>query len=296
MEFPPKDFDHLRELLMMLRQGDKQLDVGKKSLSALIKMVNEPDKVAISNIVELAEITNVSPASITRIAKLLGYKGFNQFQLIFKQRSKIKSDYYSHKVKNLLESKNLPPKEIFRQQMQSTVNNMQHCLNNTTDENIVSAIVLLARKRRIFIFGHKQSSGIANILRYGLSLIRKDVHFLVQGEHGIAVALGQLRKDDLVVIISSSPYSNLTIDITSMAKKEGSQILAITDSVLSPLNDHASVSINVPTEGQYYTNSLAANCIFVESLLSLTAMELGQSAINKILVHEGLLSKFNVNS
>jgi len=296
MEFPPKDFESLREYLMKLRQGEIQLEVGKKSLTAMIYMVNNPDKVAVNNIVELAEITNISPASITRLAKLLGYKGFNQFQNIFKQRSMVKSDYYSQKVTKLMESSNLPPKEIFRQQMQSAYNNMQNCLDNLSDESIVDATMLLARKKRVFVFGHKQSSGIANILRYGLSLIRKEVHFLAQGEHGIAVALGQLRRDDLVVIISSSPYSNLTVDITAMAKKQDCQILAITDSLLSPLNDHASLSINVPTEGQYFTNSLSANCIFIESLLSLTAMELGQSAVNKLLSHESLLSKFNVNS
>ncbi len=296
MDFPPQDFEHLRQLLMMLRHGDIELDIGRKSLKALIAMIDDPDMVAISNIVELAETTKISPASITRLSKLLGYKGFNQFQQVFKQRSKVKSNYYSQKVKNLLESKKLSPIEIFQQQMQSAMNNMQWCLDNLSDESVVSATMLLARKRRVFIFGHKQSSGIANILRYGLSLIRQDVYFLVQGEHGIAVALEQLRKDDLIVIISSSPYSSLTLDIVSMAKKQGSQIFAITDSTLSPLNDHASVSINVPTEGQYYTNSLSANCIFVESLLSLTAMELGQSAINKLLSHEALLSKFNVNS
>ena len=296
MEFPPKDFEQLREYLMKLRQGEIQLEVGKKSLNAMITMINNPDKVAINNIVELAAITKVSPASITRLAKLLGYKGFNQFQNIFKQRSMVKSDYYSQKVTSLMESSNLPPKEIFRQQMQSALENMQNCLESLSDECIVDATMLLARKKRVFVFGHKQSSGIANILRYGLSLIRKEVYFLVQGEHGIAVALGQLRRDDLVVIISSSPYSNLTVDITSMAKRQDCQILAITDSLLSPLNDHASLSINVPTEGQYFTNSLSANCIFIESLLSLTAMELGQSAVNKLLSHESLLSKFNVNS
>jgi DNA-binding MurR/RpiR family transcriptional regulator len=296
MEFPPSDFEHLREYLMKLRQGDIQLEVGKKSLNAMIYMVNNPDAVAVNNIVELASITQISPASITRLAKLLGYKGFNQFQTIFKQRSRVKSDYYSQKVKKLMDESGLPPKEIFRQQMQSALENMQNCLENLDDEYIVDATMLLARKKRVFVFGHKQSAGIANVFRYGLSLIRKEVYFLVQGEHGIVVALGQLRRDDLVVIISSSPYSSLTVDITSMANKQGCQILAITDSTLSPLNDYASISINVPTEGQYFTNSLSANCIFIESLLSLTAMELGQSAVNKILGHEALLSRFNVNS
>ena len=121
MEFPPENFEKLRQFLILLRQGEIDLDVGKKSLKALIQMVNDPDSVAINNIVILAEQTGISPASITRLAKLLGFTGFNTFQLVFKQRTKIPSDYYSQKVKLLIENKADKPKIIFEQQIKTTL-------------------------------------------------------------------------------------------------------------------------------------------------------------------------------
>ncbi len=296
MNLPPDNFEQLRELLILLRRGEIALNVGRKSLHALTVMVNDPDLVAINNIVVLAKETQVSPASITRIAKLLGFSGFMQFQQLFKQRARVRSDYYSQRVKYLVESKNPNPKDIIKRQLKSAVFNVQQCLNNIDDYYLQKAKHYLARASRVFIFGHKQSSAISGILRYGLCLIRQDVHMLTQLEHGIAVELGQLRKSDLVVIFSSSPYSALSIDIASMAKKKSCKVLVITDSTLSPLNDHATISINIPTEGQYYINSLAANCILIESLLSLTAIELGSSAIEKLDHHESLLTQLSVNT
>jgi len=296
MNFPPENFDKLREFLILYRQNEIELDIGKKSLNALIKMVNDPDMVAMDNIVMLADKTNVSPASLTRLARLLGYSGFNQFQQIFKQRTKVSVDYHSRKAIELSDDKLLSAKAIMKRQLASTVNNMQYCIDNISEDDISIAVRLLAKASRVFVFGHKQSSAMANVLRYGLCLIRYDVQSLGQYEHGLTIALGQLKKNDLVVIFSSSPYSNLTVDIASMTKNLSCQVLAITDSVLSPLNDSSTVSINVPTDGQYYTNSLGANFVFIESLLSLTAVELGATAINKLRAHEVLMTKVNANS
>jgi len=81
-----------------------------------------------------------------------------------------------------------------------------------------------------------------------------------------------------------------------MANKIGCKILAITDSPMSPLNEHACISIKIPTTSQYFTNSLSANCIFIESLLCIEAKKIGKSAIKKLQDHEELLTQLNANS
>ena len=296
MQFPPENFENLRQFSIMFRHGEIELDMGKKSLSALLIMVDNPDRVATSTISELATFVKISPASITRLAKLLGFKGYQPFRQIFRQSAKIKTDYYSQRAVDIVHSTDFSPKEFLLKQARSTLDNIQQCLQNTTNEEIKKICKLLAIKRNIFVFGHQQSSAIASILRYGLSLIRKNVQMLGPSEHGVATAVGQMREGDLLIIISSSPYSHLTVDIASLASKQGCQIIAITDSKLSPLHERSCASINIATEGHYFTNSLAANCILVESLLSLTAMELGQAAIDKLKQHEDLLSTLNVNA
>ena len=284
--FPAKDFETLRQQLILIRQGDISLDVGKKILKALIIMIDDPDLVALNNIVNLAEKTQVSPASITRLCRLMGFSGFHQFQQIFKQRAKNRSDYYTKKLQKLVTNKTQSPQKLLREQAEYSLSNFEYCLNHISDDSLVKAKELLARSRRIHVFGHKQSSATANILKYGLSLIRYDVHWLQQAEHGAAMAVGQLRKNDLLVIISSSPYASLSQEMASLAEKNQCKILAITDSELSPLCDYANLALIVPTDGLYYNNSLSATVILIESLLSLTAIELGESAINKLNNHE----------
>jgi len=296
MLFPPADFSQLRLITKQIQQGEIDLPIGKKSLIALDKMVEEPEVVATNNIVELSTILNFSPASITRLAKLLGFQGFNQLKLLFKKRNKQANSFYSDKVQSLLNNKNQTSKEYLQDHFQQTFLASKKEIDEINQESLDKSVQLLAKKHRVFIFGYRQSSAIANILRYGLALLRPNVQLFVQADHGAAVALGQLRRDDLLVVIGSAPYSNITLNIAMLAKKQQCTLFAITDTHLSPLNDHAELAIHIPTSGPYYANSLVSQCLFIESLLCLTAMELGQGAINSLTHHQELLAQLDVSS
>lgn len=296
MNFPPTGFEELRKLVTMLRHGEIDLPIGKKSFQALEAMIEDADVVAMSNIVELGKKTHLSSASITRLAKLLGYQGFQQFQLVFKQKSKMANSFYSDGVNRLLSQERVSPKQLIKRQREAVVTNIEQSIELVGDKELGEATGLLAKKNRIYIFAYRHSAAIANILRYGLALLRPNVQMLVQEAHGVAIALGQLKKDDLLVVIGSSPYSNVTLKIASIAKKQQCQILAITDSKLSPLNELATAAITIPSSKHFYTNSLVSSCFFIEGLLSLTAIELGSTAVNHVKYHEKLLSQLEVSS
>jgi len=259
-------------------------------------MLDDADLVAMNNIVSLGKAIKLSSASITRLAKLLGFRGFQQFQQIFKQKSKLANSFYSDGISRLLHQSPQSPLALIKQQSLAVITNIEDTLATLDEDSLMQAKSLLAKKNRVHIFAYRHFSAIANMLRYGLALIRPNVQMLVQESHGVAIALGQLKKEDLLVVIGSAPYSNITLKIATLAKKQQCQILAITDSVLSPLNNSAAVTIQVPTSGQYFANSLVVNCLFIESLLSLTAMVLGQTAINNLQHHERLLSQLDVST
>jgi len=193
MDFPPKNFEQLRLIVIKIRQGELDLAMGKKSFQALESMIEDADVVAMSNIVELATKTKLSSASITRLAKLLGFKGFQQFQRLFRQKSKMANSFYSDGVKNLINSGTENTKQLLNEQFITVTNNIEQGVNDVSETALIQAKSLLANKSRIYIFGYRHFASIANILRYGLTLLRPNVQMLVQENHGVAIALGQLK-------------------------------------------------------------------------------------------------------
>ena len=288
------NFDELRNLTYTLQKGEVHTCLGKKSLNALTSMIDKPDMVATCNIVKLSEQLSLSPASITRIAKQLGFTGFNQFQEIFRLRSELLEDFYSQKANKLKSLNNLPQKTILNKQLLNSVSNMQSCIGKIENTALDLAVRMLARAPSVHIFGHKQASAVANVLSYGLKLVRKKINGLRNEEQGIALALGQIQTNDLVVMLGTSPYSEQTIRVSRAVRSLNCQILAISDSPNSPLFEQATAALLVPTSSDFYNNSLSATIILIESLLILVSIELGETAVMRLEKHEALVRKLQL--
>ena len=74
-----------------------------------------------------------------------------------------------------------------------------------------------------------------------------------------------------MVVFSSSPYSRETVLAARLARGQQARVVAITDSHLSPLTQWADVSLMLPTQTQFYSNSFSATVFMMEALMTLVA-------------------------
>ena len=267
MTFPPENFEQLRLVPYKIKHGELDLPIGRKILNALFYMIENPGVVAVSNIVEISKMVNICPASITRLSKLLGFTGFNPFHSIFKQANTEPNHYYSDKLKSLMRNRPDNSKVFLRNQAHAVSSSLNSLVESLHIEDFEQAARLLVSQKRVYFFGYRQPSALAGIFRYGLTLLRSNVHMLSQADHGLALAIKQLRKEDLLILVSSSPYSEVTIKVASQSRDSGCKLLVVTDSVASPLSDYADVSLTIPPNEHFYVNSQILNCFFVGKLI-----------------------------
>ncbi|MBW6496395.1 MAG: hypothetical protein K0B16_17930, partial [Burkholderiaceae bacterium] len=81
----PHSLDELRVLVAGIRRGVAGIRLGNRASDALAQLVDAPRHTAISSILELAEATGVNPSTLTRLTHKLGYKGFHEFQDVFRR-------------------------------------------------------------------------------------------------------------------------------------------------------------------------------------------------------------------
>lgn len=296
ISFPPKSLCELNKAAKLIKENKIDLGMGKKTQKALFNIIEQPERVSVSNIVELSEFLDVSPASLTRLSKLLGFTGFSAFHAIFKNPSLTNSSYYSENLTSQLANNesgaiNYINKVIndFKQQL-PPLSNVLH------EDKIEKASSLLFKKRRVFIFGYGQSFSSANTFKYGLSMVRNDVYMLSHAEHGIALAATQLNSNDLLILIGSSPNSRVTMKLNVIAKEKNCSTIVITDTESSDFYHEASVAFALPLVNGFYFNSQMINCVFIESLLNFAANRHSSLALENIVQYEALLNKFQINS
>jgi DNA-binding MurR/RpiR family transcriptional regulator len=81
--------------------------------------------------------------------------------------------------------------------------------------------------------------------------------------------LGQMRsvrKNDVIVTISFSPYAEETISVAKLAVERGAKLIAITDSRMSPLAKFAQVALIVQDNSTFGFRSLSSTMGLAQSL------------------------------
>ena len=102
---------------------------------------------------------------------------------------------------------------------------------------------------------------------------------MLDGIGGIgADALGSATSDDVLVAVSVLPYTRQTVEITDYARDCDVPVVAITDSLVAPIAQRATVVLTVPTESPAFLHTMSPAFVVAEILGALVAGRNGDAA------------------
>lgn len=295
LQRPPATLEELREYLTAIDAGRADASLGRRTMAVLAGMLAAPRQAAVYTISELGSAFGVHPSTLTRLAKALGYRGFSDFQAVFRRHVAGTGHFYSEQASQLRDvtGNQHDSLDLFARIARDERANVQGMLNNLDVATVQAVASRLAASQRIRVLGLRQSHSLAGYLSYGLGMLRDDVAVL-SPEHGLAHGLGQLRGDDTLIVIGFAPYTRLTATAARMAHERGVPLIAITDSFASPLAGFAAHSFIAPTGGHFFSNSLAGVLVLLEGLMTVVARCLGDSALEALRAREALIAAMEV--
>jgi len=292
------DLRSLKELLSKIRSGTSTITLGTRAFNVLARLIDEPQMTAVSSITDLARILEVNASTLTRLAKRLGYRGFNELQSVFRRHIVDSgASYYSRQVDQLIHpaADTDHALDVFNQVVEDELENLRK-LRNGIDVSLLSeAAMLLKNARKVRVHGLRQFYSLANFFTYGLGLIRDRVSGLGDAGHGVAHALSQLNEQDCLVVLGCTPYTRATILACEVAHDMEIPVIALTDSSASLLAANADCCFVIPSTGRFYANSTAAWAALLEGLLTLVAKELGEEAIKTLKTREALIERLGIS-
>ena len=291
----PKTFDELRELLIALEHGDSSLRLGNATVKTLKNMLSSPANTAISTMSNIAKANDVNPSTLTRMAHTLGYKKFSHLQKIFKDHFEGGTHFYTDKVNKLISGKQDKHIPIFDDIVLRETDNVASLSTNISRHANQEVVNLLIQARKVRFYGRRQFYSLAAFYSYCLGLIREHVDILQDDVHGISHSLNFMDKRDLVVVMGCAPHTKATVDACEIAKSQGIPIVAITDSPTSPLAQYAIQHLIIPTESQFYSNSMAAAFTLAEITLTMVAQQMGKGALETLAKREEMIQEFGIS-
>lgn len=199
--------------------------------------------IAVSTVAELAASAGVQPSAFIRFCKLLGFSGFSQLQQLFRENYSQRWPDYATRLERLKTSGAGSPSSLLAEFVETGYSSLEN-LTKTVDSKILNeAVQVLSTANMIHIIGLQRAFPVAAYLAYALE--KMSTPALLHDGVGKLDHRHAIRPGDVLIAITFPPYSSETLELAKYASEQSCPVVAITDTVNSPLRDFGALTLAV---------------------------------------------------
>ena len=241
-------------------------------------ILDEPNDVALETLAVIADRCGVQPSAIVRFAKSFGFEGASQMQRLFRDGllNNNAAFGYSDRIRQLRQAANADdarPADLLAEFVEGNTLALENLLHTVSEADMKGAVDAIAAADTVYVVGFRRSFPVASYLVYSLLQAGKRAIFM-DGVAGLAMQQAQLAgEDDLLIAVSFQPYSEETVAIVDAAGKRGCAVLAISDSLISPVAKPARHVLQVREPEVHKFRSLSASMCLAQALVINFAFE-----------------------
>ena len=234
-------------------------------------VLDHPTEVALGTVAEVAERSGVPPSAIVRFAHALGFGGFTQMQQVFRSRLvagvapsyKARLARMKHEERSILGRKPAAVLGRFVAEAQSALLALSQSAHA---RELEAATGILAKARDIYLLGLGGSFPVATHLAYVLRKLGRRV-VLLDGICGsIREQSHPATSEDALVAISFRNYDPDTARLFPELVARRVPAISITDSLLSPIVEGATVVFEIQDMPEPALRTLVAPMCLVQAL------------------------------
>lgn len=250
-------------VLQMIQSEQGSFSKGQKRIAQYI--LENYDKAAFMTAAKLGKSAQVSESTVVRFAAQLGYDGYPEMQKALQElvRGRLTSIQRIQASQEQMDSQ-----DILGSVMQRDMESIHTAIDGLDRGAFDSVVDTLMRAKHIYILGVRSSAYLAGYLHFYFHLIFPNVT-LVQNMAGgeIFEQMVRIGPDDVIVGISFPRYSKLAVSAVEFARSRGAEVVAITDSKMSPLYKVAGTSLLVRSDMISFVDSMAAPLSLLNALI-----------------------------
>jgi DNA-binding MurR/RpiR family transcriptional regulator len=259
----PETFDDLQKAIV-----DSFPKLSKRLQQIAGYALDNPSEFALETVATVSQRAGVQPSSLIRFGKGLGFSGYSEMQRVFRRRLTAAMPDYPERLRSLGSEYPKDTSSLLDEFVQADIVGLRSLLQQPqTGERIEQAFTLLASSDTVYLVAHRRSFPVACYLSYALSQLNVR-NVLVDGVGGMFFQqASHASSRDVMLAVSTKSYSPDVVQVVREAAERGVQVVAITDSPLSPLAEQATVSLEVQQPSVHLFRSLAVQMTLAITLI-----------------------------
>ncbi len=256
----------MQNLLDRISSSYGTLSKGQKLIADYIS--TRYDKAAYMTASKLGENVGVSESTVVRFATEIGYEGYPELQKAMQEmiRDKLTSVQRIDVASDRIDYGN-----VLSSVLNQDIKLIKKTMDENNDESFVNAVNDIVNARTIYIFAVKSSFALARFLGYYFELIFGNVKIIeTTSKTQMYEQLFRIDKQDVMIGISFPRYSSSTVEAMTFASSQEAHVIAITDSMTSPVTAIADRVLIAKSDMASVVDSLVAPLSLINALIVAT--------------------------
>jgi len=208
-------------------------------------VLENPNDVGVSTIREIADGANVKPNTFVRMARSVGFGGYEEFRQPFREEIRRGGASFPDRAR-WLQSLAAGGKlgSLYIDMATSAIRNIEQTFAATSDAAMKKAADVIVKARRTYVLGVGVNNTNARNFTYLADMAIDNVESIPKQGGTATDDLVRAGKKDVLIAMTCKPFRTEVVEAVALAKSQGVKIIAISDSPASPIvigADHAFV-------------------------------------------------------
>ena len=279
-----------KDVLHIIKENMSTYSKGQKRIAGFI--LENYDKAAFMTASRLGNASHTSESTVVRFAAELGYRGYPDMQKALQEliRGRLTS------VQRIEASRSqMIGQDTLDSVLQRDIASLHETLESVDRDEFYRVVDKLIKARHIYILGVRSSAFLAGYLNFYLQWIFTNVTLVENSGGGeIFEQLLHIGPGDILLGISFPRYSKASVNAVNFAKGHGADVIAITDSKMSPIYKIATAALLVSNDMISFVDSMTAPLSLLNALIVAIGQQKNEEVSSTFSEMEKIWSTYSV--
>lgn len=232
-------------------------------------VLENPTDVGVSTVREIAEAAKVKPNTFVRMARQVGFEGYEDFRAPFRdaiRQGRVSFPDRARWLQDIGKSGELGG--LYADMIGAAIRNIEETFAGIDAASLKAAAEDIWNCRQIFTLGVGVNNSNARNFTYLASTGMKQFHAIPRPGSTPVDDLAWADQQDVLIAITCHPYRTEVIDAIKLARQQGMTVIGISDSPASPVILNAQHGFVVAADTPQFFPSSVSTIALLETLLS----------------------------
>ena len=246
-------------------------------------VLENPLDVGVSSIREIADAAKVKPNSFVRMAREIGFDGYEDFREPFREEIRKGTASFPDRARWLQAvSQRGQLGELYADMVSSMLANIETTFAGIDENTLNKAAEAIWSSRQTFTLGVGVNSANAANFTYLASTGMVQFHAIPKPGSAATDDLAWADSRDVMIAITCKPYRREVIEAIAIAREQGLTIIGISDSPASPVITSSDFGFVVSADTPQFFPSSVSTIAFLETLLSFVIANASPEIVDRV--------------